>query len=963
MRRRFLLFIPALLLLFSIVVSNVAPVFADPTTSTDSSTPSVSADDIQNATLQWLNMGTIGATVGSNFFIFKVKGDDVLTYTNIQKPYTYNIQGYDCTGKITVYISGNGDHVPATGKLDMDYKDSSSAGNTGCQNVGKSGQSITKDIANPENFDVVFIESAGGNTISRFDGSSDWSFTQSPQYDNLYTRDSENNKACQDIIETSGSTFKLYELTKASGNGNAPAEIHAAGCDVVTQGGSSSHLVSGKEYKLGLTTTDSTTDNSGNAATNVTGDNNTDNTGIKCGGTLSITWLLCPITKGMAEMVGGLDGFINSLLNIDPTPIFGNNATGNAYHTAWSVVSRVALALIVIAGLVMILSQALGLEIVDAYTIRKVLPRLFIATIGVTLSWQLLAFAVNLSNDLGMSVRGIIYAPFKDLPASITPGNSGAALAVIGLVAAAFIYQLAILTFVGTAALAIMIAVIVLVIREILVVGLLILAPLAIACYVLPNTQNIYKIWWDWFSKALLMYPIIMAFLAVGRVFATVASVGDPNPLQRLIAFVAYFAPYFLIPLTFRFAGGAIRSVGGFVNDRNKGAFDRLRKIRQGSAEKHMGHYKERVGTRALQQRYGAYHSLNAAASNTNNNWGKRKLAAFGARRVGGHNIEERISHHNAENAKRLSDQTMNGPDNLVRAYTVNKDMADQMRNSGVTGWEQYSRINDKGQLEYQTLGGAWVSSADVDLANRAWGKNNHGAFQAALTYEMGKALTQENQDHLINSYGMSAKRFGMDAHEAGEVWIGSAFAKQNENRQWKHYRWENDSMRAGGMRAEMKGLNLMREIDEKQGNFQMLQQNADTWTTMGQEVVNARQVKNSLSGRTDLTDPQRTQLKEADETLQRAARIAYATKSAGFSDSGMGLDSEGNPAQVRTPVGGGRAAGAGAPGRVQEEVNKFLLINEQYGDTYAAPGPSSVSGLPDPNNTLQNRSNHGRNN
>jgi hypothetical protein len=69
----------------------------------------------------------------------------------------------------------------------------------------------------------------------------------------------------------------------------------------------------------------------------------------------------------------------------------------------------------VIAGLVVVIAQALGTELLDAYTLRKVLPRILIAAVGITLSWQLMEFFVTLTNDLGYGVRHLTSAPFGHL--------------------------------------------------------------------------------------------------------------------------------------------------------------------------------------------------------------------------------------------------------------------------------------------------------------------------------------------------------------------------------------------------------------------------------------------------------------------------------------------------------------------------------------------------------------------
>ncbi len=158
-----------------------------------------------------------------------------------------------------------------------------------------------------------------------------------------------------------------------------------------------------------------------------------------------------------------------------------------------------------------------------------------------------------------------------------------------------------------------------------------------------------------------------------------------------------------------------------------------------------------------------------------------------------------------------------------------------------------------------------------------------------------------------------------------------------------------------------MNSLGMMQEIDERQGNYQMLQQNADTWTTMGQEVIKARRVLNGQeTGNTS----------EAQEVLERAARIAYATRSASM--AGPSLVPEGDDhAPVPAPGGGARAgrdAGAGAPGRVQEEVNSFLAIADQHAGPYQGPpgplpGPTQapVTSPTDAMDAQNTRNNNGR--
>lgn len=314
-----------------------------------------------------------------------------------------------------------------------------------------------------------------------------------------------------------------------------------------------------------------------------------ENPELDCNTTKSdLDWIICPVVKLVNATLTGLDNAIISLLEVDPKIVDENQTDyGARYYKAWQTFRNISLGVLVIAALIMIIGQSLGFEILDAYTLKKVMPRLVIAIIGISLSWQLMKWFVVFTNDLGFGVRQIIYYPFKGLnDGSIIGGGASVIVSLLTVGAILALKIAGLLTLAGTALLGLFIAFMVLVARQLVIVVLILMAPIAIACYVLPNTQNVWKLWHESFSKALLMFPIIMAFLATGRVFAVVSSGPSAGVVGQLVAFVAYILPYFLIPLTFRFAGGALRTIGGFANDKSRGAFDRLKKRRAGIMSK-----------------------------------------------------------------------------------------------------------------------------------------------------------------------------------------------------------------------------------------------------------------------------------------------------------------------------------------------------------------------------------------
>lgn len=370
-----------------------------------------------------------------------------------------------------------------------------------------------------------------------------------------------------------------------------------------------------------------------------------------------LNWVICPVVNTLVDAVDWLDKLITAQMVVNTKPIFGNS-NGNcvydknntkevqsciAYRSAWVSFRNIALGILLIAGLVVLISQALGLEILDAYTIRKILPRLLIVAVGITLSWTLMRFLVELTNDLGYGIRNLIYAPFEELPKKLdfTFGGEGITHYLFGggILSAATVTGVTvwiaaggagvILSFAGTALLAVAIALIVLILREMVIILFIIIAPLAIVMYVLPNTEKYYKFWWESFSKALLMFPFIAAFIATGRVFAGLAlSVETPTAINQVIAFVAYFAPYFMIPFTFKFAGGALSQIGGFVNARGQSGFGALSKYRAGQRQKRitaarsgglyrkdLGQFKLRPGGKVRQAPLGKF--LNAVGSGT----------------------------------------------------------------------------------------------------------------------------------------------------------------------------------------------------------------------------------------------------------------------------------------------------------------------------------------------------------
>lgn len=339
----------------------------------------------------------------------------------------------------------------------------------------------------------------------------------------------------------------------------------------------------------------------------------------------ALKWFLCPLIKIGETAVNALDNLITYMLKFPTDKYFTDNGS---LQKAWGNMRNLALGILIIAGLVMVISQAIGTGPFDAYTIKKVMPRIVFAVIFISLSFEILKFLVEFSNIAGLGVRSLIEGAFN-LSGSGQVSFSNGALAIgngaivgVGL----SLGFMGILSLMATALLGVLLAFLVLAARQMVIIMLVIVAPIAIACYILPNTEKVWKMWWDFFIRAIFAFPIITAFIASGRAFAQVSTQGPPgdaftNTLTSILAFIAYFGPYFALPYAFKLAGGAVAQIGGVVNDRSRGAFDRMknyrgRKMKENSeAMKHGNRFEGRTWIPGSRSAARAFNRTSAGAS------------------------------------------------------------------------------------------------------------------------------------------------------------------------------------------------------------------------------------------------------------------------------------------------------------------------------------------------------------
>ncbi|HSX30397.1 MAG TPA: hypothetical protein VLE99_00565 [Candidatus Saccharimonadales bacterium] len=259
----------------------------------------------------------------------------------------------------------------------------------------------------------------------------------------------------------------------------------------------------------------------GTAPPGDTGTTQPTGTEVDCGGGV-LNWIFCTVIELGLKAGNTLDSWITSLLNIDVQGTFDTSTkSGKGYYTAWNSFRIIATGLLIIVGLVMVITQALGVEVFDAYTTRRVLPRLLIAAVAISLSWPLMKFIITFFDTLGFDVRALIYAPFSHAGSGFNFTDSLIADGAVGI--ALWTLGFASLLLILSAVVALMVGVVILVFRQVAIILLVVLAPIGIVFSILPGTQRLWQMWWENFIGLMLVFPMISAVIAICHVFSAVA--------------------------------------------------------------------------------------------------------------------------------------------------------------------------------------------------------------------------------------------------------------------------------------------------------------------------------------------------------------------------------------------------------------------------------------------------------
>lgn len=353
------------------------------------------------------------------------------------------------------------------------------------------------------------------------------------------------------------------------------------------------HIFSPSEVKTiaksgSLAMTDNSNDTASGAGGSSAGSSGSSATAPTCdSGSFSFNWALCPIFDGTSAVTQWIfTNLIQPLLMTNPICLdaSAHPACDNTIYRIWSGFRIYGDIFLVIVLLVIVFGESIGGGMIDAYTAKKVLPRLLIAAILINLSIYIVSLLIDITNVVGGGLGGILTAPlgtqgaFTIQPSGITQG-AVAAFGTTGLLVGAFALgvtgiALLLVGLIITGAIAMVGIFITLILRQTIILGLLLISPVAFALWCLPNTESWFKRWWDTLFQMLLVYPIIITLFAVADVMSYVTSHNNANGaggvLSGIVAYMLLIIPLYLVPFTLRSANRLLGSIHGAVSNVGK---------------------------------------------------------------------------------------------------------------------------------------------------------------------------------------------------------------------------------------------------------------------------------------------------------------------------------------------------------------------------------------------------------
>lgn len=309
--------------------------------------------------------------------------------------------------------------------------------------------------------------------------------------------------------------------------------------------------------------------------------------------------LLCGLTIFASKITDASFYMLKIFLKVKPFSTLDGAGNTSATYTAWQLFRGVANAFFVLAFILVIYSHLTNTGLSN-YNVKRMIPRIIIASLLINLSFYISSLMVDLSNIVGVTLvdlmRGVADTAVNQDGVPVAPTNgtfeesAGSVLLVGAGVAAAGAAVLyaglpVLLPVLVSALVALVSTVLILMLRQVLIIVFIILSPLAFASILLPNTSQFFDKWKSAFIPILMVFPAISllygaGYLASISIQRTAAANGDT--ILQIMSLGVMVMPLFMVPVVMKLGGGMLNRFGGITNTPGSA----LRKKAEDRAEK-----------------------------------------------------------------------------------------------------------------------------------------------------------------------------------------------------------------------------------------------------------------------------------------------------------------------------------------------------------------------------------------
>ena len=317
-------------------------------------------------------------------------------------------------------------------------------------------------------------------------------------------------------------------------------------------------------------------------------------TGTSCD-VQGIGWFICPVSNWLADGIDFMYGALQQFLKTKPLETTNQNS---GIYLAWVIMRNISNVAFIVAFLVIIYSQLTSVGISN-YGVKKMIPRLVIAAVLVNLSFTICAILLDLSNIAGyafqdafMGIKNTISTVGENTSTwtwseVISTALSNGALAV-GAVAFTTELLPMLVPAATLAGLTLLLILLIMAARQALIIILIIISPLAFVCYLLPGTEKWFKKWRDSFLTMLVFFPafsVVFGGAQLAGILIIQNASGPNGAIMHVLGMLVQIIPLAITPLIMKFSGGVLGKFAGFVNDKNKGWYDRTKNWSKGRRE------------------------------------------------------------------------------------------------------------------------------------------------------------------------------------------------------------------------------------------------------------------------------------------------------------------------------------------------------------------------------------------